>query len=114
MTNEQIIMNTSIELMKAGAIKGTGKYVELIMSDGSSTTIEIPEPIHTFGAWKEIGYKVKKGEHAVAKIRIWKHSARERNESELTGNAIIDSEPVSSMFMKDAWFFTASQVEKAN
>ena len=111
MTNEQIIMNNAISLMKAGIIKGTGETVKLIVGDTEIET-EMPEAIHTFAGWKALGFSVRKGEHAVANFPIWKYTERQRKESELTGNPIIDANSVSNMFMKNSFFFSASQVEK--
>ena len=72
MTNAQIIFNESIELMNQGIIKGTGRTFTVEMEDGTKKTIEEPEELHTFAAWKERGRQVKKGEHAKAKFYIWK------------------------------------------
>lgn len=105
MTNATIIFNESVKLMENGLLKGTGQYVEVENEDGSKTQLEIPEEIHTFSAWKSMGYSVKKGEHAVAKFPIWKHTSKtvidENNE---------ESEK-TSMFMKTAAFFKSAQVE---
>ena len=62
MTNAQIILSNSIDLMKKGILNGTGKFFEVIDENGKKITIEIPEEIHTFQAWKSLGYCVKKGE----------------------------------------------------
>lgn len=104
MTNAMIIMNESIRLMEAGVLKGSGQYGEYENADGTKVTFEIPEAIHTFNGWKELGYKVKKGEHSNIKFSIWKHATKmvEKDGKE---------EERSSMFMKVAAFFTAEQVE---
>lgn len=106
MTNAMIILNESIRLMNEGILAGTGAYMTMEHEDGTKTEQEIPEDIHTFAGWKELGYSVKKGEHAIAKITIWKHTSKtvvdENNEER----------EKSSMFMKTAAFFKASQVEK--
>lgn len=112
MTNEQIILENAIALMKAGTLKGTGETVKMVIGNEEIET-ELPEAIHTFAGWKALGYKVKKGEHAVANFPIWKYSERERKENEMTGNPALDANAVSSMFLKRSFFFSASQVEKA-
>ena len=65
----------------------------------------IDEEAHTFARWKQLGFGVKKGEHAAFKATIWKHRAKkvENDDGEL-----VDA---SRMFMKTASFFTASQVD---
>ena len=86
MTNAQIIFNESMELMKAGIIGTTGRTFVFEDADGNKKEIQEPEPLHTFAKWKELGYSVKKGEHAKASLM--------------------------KMFMKKAFFFTFDQVEK--
>lgn len=106
MTNEQIVFEQRMHLMKMGVIGGTGRiYTAKILKDGVETEMQVeePEPIHTYQAWKEMGYQVKKGEHAIAHFAIWKY--REKKD-EQTG------EKRSSMFLKNASFFKGSQVEK--
>lgn len=112
MTNEQIISNQSIELMKQGKIRGTGRVMQFDDGNGGKIEIEEPEAIHTFAGWKGMGFKVKKGEHAVASFPIWKHTQKDKAPEELTGNAIADA-PIVKMFMKNSFWFTAAQVEKA-
>lgn len=64
----------------------------------------ITEEAHTFARWKQMGYIVRKGEHAAFKATIWK--AKERKVK------VEDEEKTDlSMFMKTAHFFTRSQVE---
>ena len=118
MTNAMIIMNESVKLMEQGVIEGTGKFVMVEDADGNKKELEMPEAIHTFAAWKSMGYSVKKGEHAIAKFPIWKHVAKMLDTN--TGNAETDkmNEEINNqggetnMFMKVAAFFKFSQVEK--
>lgn len=69
----------------------------------------ITEDLHTFAAWKQQGYTVKKGEHSQHKISIWKYTAKTKTDRE-TG----EEKDASAMFMKTAAFFTAGQVEPMN
>ena len=116
MTNEQIIMNESISLMEQGILKGSGQFAEIETEDGTKT-IELPEAIHTFNGWKELGYSVKKGEKSTIKFPIWKHTVKMLNTN--TGNAeldkmnqqINDQGGQTNMFMKMSAWFTAAQVE---
>lgn len=108
MTNAEIIMNESINLLEAGIIKGTGRMFKAIITDaeGNETEkmVEEPEVIHTYATWKQMGYQVKKGQKAKASFTIWKHVAGKKNKE--TGE-----EEESRMFMKKASFFTFEQVE---
>lgn len=60
MTNAQIILLQSVKLMEQGILQGTGEFVTVEDQDGNKKQLEIPEQIHTFAAWKELGYQVKK------------------------------------------------------
>lgn len=109
MTNATIILNESVKLMEQGKLKGTGEYVTVEIN-GAPKQIEMPEAIHTFNGWKQLGFKVKKGEHSEIKFPIWKYTEKAKKPEEMTGNPLED-EPVSNMFMKLSAFFTAAQVE---
>lgn len=91
MTNAEIIFNESIDLMNQGIIGTTGRQITVLDVNGEERRINEPEPIHTFASWKTLGRKVKHGERAKAKIRIWK--------------------PSKTPYMRDAFFFTYSQTE---
>ena len=108
MTNAAIIFNESIRLMNEGILSGTGRFVEVENEDGTKQQLELPEEIHTFNAWKQRGFCVKKGEHAVASFSIWKY---------IKGNAedLPDTEEAEKTGgycrMKLSHFFTAAQVQ---
>ena len=104
MTNAMIILWESVDLMAQGILQGSGRTILVEDKDGNEIEVELPESIHTYQRWKELGYQVRKGEHAVAKIRIWKHTARQKDEN--------PTEYEERMFMKNAAFFKASQVDK--
>ena len=55
MTNEQIIFNASMELLKDGIIKSTGRSFTFENENGEKITVNEPEPMHTFAKWKELG-----------------------------------------------------------
>ncbi len=103
MTNEMIIFGESQRLAKAGKIAYTGRVYEMLDAGGNAITIKETEPIHTYTVWKEMGFQVKKGQKAVAKFAIWKHTAKVNEE---TG----EQEDLK-MFMKTAAFFSRAQVE---
>lgn len=103
MTNAMIILLESVKLMEAGILKSTGEKFKT--DDGKE--FELPEPIHTYQAWKSIGYRVKKGEKAIAQFPIWKYTKKkdkDMSEEEAQDNGFC--------FMKTASWFKYSQVEK--
>lgn len=104
MTNAMIIFSESVKLMEEGIIGTTGRTVQMEDSEGKKITLQEPEPIHTYAAWKSLGYQVKKGQKAVASFMIWKHTVKKAKEE--------DEEDKERMFMKKASFFTFAQVEK--
>lgn len=106
MTNEMIIFNSRLELMKDGKIGTTGRIM-IIEDESGKKQISEPEEIHTFQRWKELGYKVKKGEHAIAKIMIWKYIEKKESQEEKEEESIQ-----KEMFMKQACFFSPEQVEQ--
>ena len=105
MTNAEIIDRAKIELFKQGILKGTGRMFEAVDKDGNPVMVPEIEQIHTFNGWKELGYKVKKGEHARARFSIWKYSTKEVEKED------GKTESKSAVFMKQACWFTADQVE---
>ncbi len=106
MTNAQIISAAQFALMDAGKIGSTGRMLEVIDEAGNVHTMPEPEPIHTFNYWKECGYIVRKGQKAVTKLTIWKHTTKQPRQED--GE---DTQPESRMFMKSSAFFALSQVE---
>ena len=105
MTNEEIIFKNSLELLKQGILKPTGRMLTQELPDGSKIEVPEPEPIHTFNGWKELGYQVKKGEHAKASFPIWKYTGEKDEE----GNKVKDG---GHCFQKKSFWFTFDQVEK--
>lgn len=117
MTNEMIIGINTVALIEAGIIGAD-------------------EDIHTFARWKAMGFKVKKGEHAVARFPIWKagkrkkkgdkNDKREERQNVRTEAVTLNeiSEDVQTaevtdntgkkvfLFRKEACFFSTAQVEK--
>lgn len=110
MTNAMIIDRAKQELAAEGLLKYTGRVYEFETDDGEKIQLQEVEEIHTFARWKDLGYMVRKGEHAIAKITIWKAASRKvKNESGET-EEITDVNP--AMFMKTSAFFAAHQVER--
>lgn len=105
MTNAQIIFNERVRLMEENKIGTTGRTILVQDNEGNELELAEPEEIHTFAAWKSLGYSVKKGEKAVAKFTIWKYAEKKVEEGK-------DEETIKNMFMKSSCFFAQSQVEK--
>ena len=106
MTNADIIFTESQKLMEQGILEPTGRKFKAIIvnADGEEEEKEFdePEPIHTYNGWKERGYQVQKGEHAVAQFVIWKHVTKRAEEE--------GEQDEQKMFMKKASWFKFSQV----
>lgn len=69
--------------------------------------IPLDTQLHTYEAWKKLGYKVKKGEKSEHKITIWKYSVKIVEDKD-TG----EEKKVSRCFPKLSAFFSSEQVEK--
>ena len=108
MTNAEILFNAGQHLLEEGILKPTGRMFKFECPDGSTIERAEPEAFHTFNHWKALGYKVKRGEHAIARIQIWKYGEKKRAD-----DAPDDEQPEGHCFMKTACFFSASQVEPA-
>ena len=108
MTNKMIILLESIKLMEQGVIGGTGEKIVVEQGDGTKKELDVPEEIHTYQTWKRLGYQVRRGQKAVAKFPIWKHTTKKLDEVDEEGN----EKTKSSMFLKTSAFFKMSQVER--
>ena len=101
MTNETIILNERFEAMEKGIIGTTGRIIEIETEEGKKMVPE-PEEMHTFAAWKQLGYMVSKGEKAKVTTYIWK-KAPKKQEKEIE---------IMKRFVKvKAFLFSASQVK---
>lgn len=107
MTNAEIIFEASQRLAEEGLIGYTGRVFKAVDGEGKEVEYKETEPIHTFAHWQHLGYKVRKGQHAVAKLVIWKYKASKDEEE-----GIVTIERGGDMFRKTAHFFALSQVEK--
>ena len=104
MTNEQIIFGEAQRLAEQGVIQYTGREFAFEDSDGNQTIVKETEEIHTYNAWKALGFQVQKGQKAVAQFTIWKHKSGKVDEE-------TEEQGKDKMFMKKASFFTREQVE---
>jgi hypothetical protein len=118
MTNAQIIFNESLELMKDGIIGTTGRQIKISYEKDGEQVEEIinePEPIHTYKEWQNLGMQVQKGQKAIAKFTIWmftdKPSKAALVAAAAAGKEEVDADP--HYYMKEAAFFSASQVAPA-
>lgn len=103
MTNEQIVLDAQLKLMKEGKIQTTGRTMICMNMAGEEVLVPEPEAIHTYQVWKSMGYQVQKGQKAIVALQIWKHVTKVDEETE---------EETSRMFMKTASFFARHQVEQ--
>ena len=101
MTNQMIVLNARMEMLKEGLLKPTGRMYKVTDMEGNVKMLPEPEEIHTYQTWKELGYQVQKGEKAICKLLIWKYAVKRNKETD---------EEVPKMFMKNAAFFSQSQV----
>jgi len=109
MTNAMIVLLESVKLMEQGKIKGSG--IKGTTPDGIE--IELPEPIHTYQAWKSLGFQVKKGSKAVAQFPVWKYITGRMKEAEVRDDVDVEqNENKGYCHMKVASFFTRDQVEE--
>ena len=104
-TNEQIIMDAAQQLLADGKLKPTGRTFTVEIN-GEEIIMQEPEPIHTFQMWKALGFKVKKGEHAIARLTIWKYAKNKVDETQ------PEEEQGGRCFKKESCFFSLSQVEQ--
>ncbi len=111
MTNEMIIFMESQKLAEEGKIGYTGRTFEAVNADGEKITVKETEEIHTFQHWKALGFKVEKGQHAVAKFPIWKHTGSKVEKMTDSNGDEKEFMDRGHMFMKVAAFFSRSQVE---
>lgn len=77
--------------------------------DDYKTLHNITEDIHTYAHWKALGRQVRKGEHACAKILIWKAVPRKRIDTDADEAAEAEGRP--RMIRKVAYFFAESQTD---
>ena len=106
MNNATIILLESVKLMEEGKLKGSGNFITIETQNGQKE-IEVPEAIHTYTKWKELGYQVKRGAKSEIKIPVWKYRGKTETDEE-SGKEIEKGK----CFMKIAAFFTLAQVEK--
>ena len=106
MTNAMIILMESVKLMEEGKLNGTGKFIEVEDGNGGRKKLEIPEAIHTYAKWKELGYQVRRGEKSEIKIQVWKYRGKTQTDEE-SGETI----ETGKCFLKVAAFFTMAQVD---
>lgn len=131
MTNAQIIFNESMALMADGIIGTTGRQITVSYEKNGekvTETVNEPETIHTYKEWQNLGMQVQKGQKAVAKFTIWMYTSKTKKLSKEDADAInsmvVNSDGSKAQegdevqtkghyYMKEAAFFSASQVAPA-
>lgn len=96
MSNEEIIVKSAI----SAGIFSEEEAAAYIMNG-------LRLPIHTFSEWKNLGYMVKKGEHAALTVSIWKLKTRKKKDEK----TVDAKEENSGFFLTTAYLFTKQQVE---
>ena len=109
MDNKTIIFLKRVELMEKGVLKGTGEFVEVEIN-GEIRKFEIPEEIHTYKRWQELGYQVTKGESSFIKFKVWTYDNRRIEEEAENGNGNTNTRRRRKCFLKTSAFFTMAQV----
>ena len=128
MTNAQIIFMQSQELAEEGKIKYTGKIFKAVNEAGEEIEIKETEEIHTYKEWQNLGQQVQKGQKAVAKFTIWMYTSKSKKltkeDADSINEIMINSDGSKAQegdevqtkghyYMKEAAFFSASQVAPA-
>ena len=111
MTNQMIILMESVKLMEQGLLKSTGEKIVIKDQNGSEKELDVPEEIHTYKKWKDLGYQVQKGQKSIAKFQVWKHTGKKTETMTDEDGNEVEAEDRGHMFMKTAAFFSRSQVE---
>lgn len=115
MTNAQIILGEQYRLFTEGVLKATGNKIQVMnFETGQLEEVDEIQPIHTFVAWKKMGYAVKKGEKAITKFAIWKYAEKKHDIPDDADEATVAmlAQPEARMFLKVSAFFTDEQVER--
>ncbi len=99
MTNSEIIIN---EALLNNIF--TKEQIESMVKNG------IDIPLHTFQTWKELGYSVKKGEHAKVTTRLWKRT--KKGQGAKTPEELEEAKIKNHFYLTKAFLFTSEQVEK--
>ena len=102
MKNEITIMEHQEVLAKEGKIKYTGRVLKFKTPAGETIKYRETEQIHTFAEWKSNGYKIIKGQKAVAKFPIWVPTKKKTEEDRIE----------IRFWLKNSAWFSESQVEK--
>lgn len=114
MTNEMIIFNAAQDLAEEGKINYTGKVFKAVDQEGNEIEFKETEGIHTYKEWQNLGMQVQKGQKAVAKITIWMFTNKPGKAAKAAAEAEgKEAEADPHYYMKEAAFFSASQVAPA-
>lgn len=96
MKNEQIIMNTRVQLMRNGQLSTTGKKMTYVDADGVESQIDEPAEIHTYTGWKMRGFQVPQGTKSRIFIPTWTRTAEggwtQRNAPYFTPEQVVPIE----------------------
>ena len=92
---------------------------DIILKAVQTTFAADPEKLklqyHTFAVWKQLGFSVKKGEHAALCLYLWKYGTRKRGAADPAPAAGDDDENAeigTGYFKTKAYLFSSDQVER--
>lgn len=108
-TNNMIILMESFRLMDEGILKGSG-IINEVEINGETKKMEMPEEIHTYNRWKQLGYQVQKGEKSKIKFNVW-HYRTGRRGTEADGEENVENRG-GKCYMQLTAFFTMDQVKR--
>lgn len=112
MTNNQIIFSAEQELAEQGTIKYTGNVIKGVTPEGLEVEYKETEALHTYKEWQQLGFQVQKGQKAVVKLTIWNFTNKpSKAAKEAAEKAGKEPDATARYYMKEAAFFSTSQVE---
>lgn len=83
---------------------------QIIMQYKKANNIPQEKPLFTFAAWRNMGYKVKKGEASRHRVPLWKYIGRQ-GKADTGGQEVLQGQN-GKCFMKTVCLFEFEQVEK--
>lgn len=85
-------------------------------ADDIITAMLAADTFHTFAEWKNLGYSVKKGQHASLVCNLWRHTDKPSKSARDAAAAAGEEAPEKSphFYMAKSHLFSRLQVEKAS
>ena len=77
---------------------------QIVAAYKQEQNIPLDTPLYTYGAWYNMGYRVRKGEKCKHRVQMWKMSTKKDDEGNMVNTG--------KCFHKTMSLFTIEQVEK--